>query len=483
MSLSRRSSKAPKGGGLLQYVNGALLALFTIVAAGLVFVVYRYHFFGFRGLNHLLAVSCVIVALLALLLIRFKKARVFTLLLLLMALLASGAGAYGLKQAISLSEKVGGNATSQAYEMSVMVLADSPLTKVSELNQLAAPQQNDGANISQLVKDIEETEGVTLSLTDVESYLTAYQKLLAGEVEAIVFNSAFETILAEQDPDYQSKVKTLYTYSIKQEVAEADSQAQDVFNIYISGIDTYGDLTSVSRSDVNIIMTVNRQTKQVLLTTTPRDAYVAIADGGQNQYDKLTHAGIYGVDASVHTLENLYEIDINYYARLNFSSFVKLVDLLGGIEVQNDQAFASAGHDFPSGKISLNSEQALIFVRERYSLEGGDNDRGRNQTKVISAIIDKLTSASALSKSQQIVDGLGDSIQTNVSLETINGLVNDQLSSGAKYRVTSQSLEGRGSTGELPSYAMPNAALYMLEVDQDSLSQMKENMKKVMEGN
>ena len=257
----------------------------------------------------------------------------------------------------------------------------------------------------------------------------------------------------------------------------------DVFNIYVSGIDTYGPVTSVSRSDVNIIMTVNRKTKQVLLTTTPRDAYVPIADGGNNQNDKLTHAGIYGVDASIHTLENLYDIKLNYYVRLNFTSFLKLIDLLGGIDVENDQEFTSlhGKFHFPVGKVHLNSEQALGFVRERYSLQGGDNDRGKNQEKVIAAIIRKLTSTKVLSNYNEIIGNLQDSVQTNMQLPTMMNLINTQLETGGSYEVTSQAITGQGRN-DLPSYAMPGYNLYVMELDQASLTKAKETIQKVMEG-
>ena len=230
-------------------------------------------------------------------------------------------------------------------------------------------------------------------------------------------------------------------------------------------------------------MTVNRKTKRVLLTTTPRDAYVPIADGGADQPDKLTHAGIYGIDASVHTLEKLYGIDIQYYVRLNFTSFLKLIDLLGGVDVYNDQEFTSlhGNYHFKVGNVHLNSEQALGFVRERYSLTGGDNDRGKNQEKVIAAVIKKLTSTDALKNYNSIISGLQDSVQTNMSLETMMNLVNTQLETGGNYTVTSQALTGNGKTG-LPSYAMPEAALYMLEVDPASLAQMKSEIQTVMEG-
>lgn len=486
---SRRSDKRKaslkKGGSPLHIINIALLALFSIVAAGVIFFVYRYHFLAFKGLNHLITVASILTVAISLWLILKKRARLLTFILLLLGLVAGGFGVWSIKTALGLSQEVSDQAKNQSYQMSLMVLADSPVTNLQDLKSLVAPMANDADNIQKLMDSMAGEKGLDLKPEAADSYLSAYRKLIAGETEAMVFNSAYHEILLEADPDYASKVKKLYTYDIRQKIDQPASQAQDVFNVYISGIDTYGDISSVSRSDVNILMTVNRKTRKVLLTTTPRDAYVAVADGGNNQYDKLTHAGIYGVDASLHTLENLYQIKIDYYMRLNFSSFVNLVDLLGGIEVENDQAFTSlhGKFDFPAGKLTLTSEKALAFVRERYSLEGGDNDRGRNQTKVITAIINKLTSAKALGQAQAIIDGLGKSIQTNVSLETINGLVNDQLGDGGKYSVLSQSLEGRGTTGTLPSYAMPDASLYMLEIDQNSLAALKKAMAEVMEGN
>ena len=222
-----------------------------------------------------------------------------------------------------------------------------------------------------------------------------------------------------------------------------------------------------------------------MLTTTPRDAYVTIPDGGNNQKDKLTHAGIYGVETSMKTLENLYNIDIDYYARINFTSFLKLIDLLGGVEVYNDQEFTSlhGNYKFPVGKVNLDSEKALGFVRERYSLEGGDNDRGKNQEKVISAVINKLGSMNSIAKFSNIVTNLQSSVQTNMSLDSIMNIANAQLSSGDRFTVTSQSVTGTGSTGELTSYAMPNASLYMMSLDQSSVDSAKSAIEKTLEGN
>ena len=208
----------------------------------------------------------------------------------------------------------------------------------------------------------------------------------------MVLNSSFEDLITSQHPDFNDKTKVIYSYKITKSVnAKAKQNVGDTFNVYISGIDTYGPVSSVSRSDVNIIMTVNKKTGKILLTTTPRDSYVKIADGGNNQYDKLTHAGLYGVESSIHTLENVYGIKIDYYARLNFTSFLKLIDTVGGVDVYNDQTFTSrhGGHSFTPGMVHLDADKALGFVRERYGLASGDHDRGKNQEKVIAAIIKK----------------------------------------------------------------------------------------------
>ena len=197
----------------------------------------------------------------------------------------------------------------------------------------------------------------------------------------------------------------------------------------------------------------------------------------------MTHAGIYGIDASIHTLENLYDIDLNYYARLNFTSFLKLIDLLGGVDVYNDQEFTghTNGKHYPVGNIHMDSELALGFVRERYSLTNGDGDRGRNQQKVIAAVIQKLTSTEALKKFESIIQNLQDSIQTNMPPETMVSLVNTQLTSGGKYTVTNQDLKGTGRMG-LPSYAMPDSNLYMLEIDPTSLEAVKTAIRNTLEG-
>ena len=468
----QRAKKSKKKSDRLKIVNSTLLGVYTLLAAFLIFTIFRYHFLAFRYVNILVTALILVVAVLSGFLIFKGKAGKTTSAILIVALLVGSVSMYAVKGLVDLSAGVNSTSNYSEYEMSIVVPADSDVQNLKQLTNVLAPSGNDQDNVQALMKNISQTQGHELTVDTASSYLAAYKSLTSGEAKAMVLNSVVEDTIRGEDPDYASKIKKIYTYKISKKIDTAIGKQDpnaEVFNIYVSGIDTYGPISSVSRSDVNIIMTVNRKTKKVWLTT--------------NQPDKLTHAGIYGVDASVHTLENLYGIDLNYYVRLNFTSFLKLIDLLGGIDIENDQDFTSlhGNYHFPVGKVHLNSDQALGFVRERYSLNGGDNDRGKNQEKVIAAVIKKLTSTDALKNYNAILSGLQDSVQTDMSLETMMNLINTQLESGGSYNVTSQALTGTGNTG-LPSHAMPEANLYMMEIDQNSLAAAKAAIQEVMEG-
>ena len=478
-----RRLKESKTSKFQQSFNIILLFLYAMLACFLLFLIFKYHILAISYVNVLIAIIMALFVLIALFLILKRKAKIFTMILLVVLVIVNSVSLIGVHKFISLANQLNATSNYSSYSISVAVLADSEIGNVSQLSSVTAPTKTDAENIKKLLDDIKTSQNKDLKVEDSSSYLAAYKSLLAGETKAIVLNSVFENLIEQEYPDHAKKIKKIYTKELTKTVEAPKSSQNKAFNIYISGIDTYGPISSVSRSDVNIIMTVNQETKKILLTTTPRDAYVPIADGGNNQNDKLTHAGIYGVDASIHTLENLYGIDLNYYARLNFTSFLKLIDLLGGVDVYNDQEFTllQGKYHFPVGNVHLDSEQALGFVRERYSLANGDGDRGRNQQKVISAIIQKLTSAEALKNFDDIMQSLQDSVQTNMPPETMVSLVNAQLVSGGKYTVITRDLKGTGRM-DLPSYAMPDSSLYMLEVDPNSLEALKTEIKDIMEG-
>ena len=465
-----------------QNLNIILLLVYSLLSVFLLFLIFKYNILAFRHVNIVVAVFALVVAVSATLLIIYKKAEKFTIFFLTLAVLVSSVSVFALQQFVGFTSHINATSNYSEYSLSVVVLKDSDINNVAQLSSVMGPTDTDNENIQKLIADIKTSQNKDLTVDKSTSYLSTYKSLISGEAKAIVLNSVFENIIEAEYPDYASTIKKIYTKKMTKEVETPKNVKGDSFNVYISGIDTYGPISSVSRSDVNIIMTVNRETKKILLTTTPRDSYVPIADGGNNQKDKLTHAGIYGVDASIHTLENLYGIDLNYYARLNFTSFLKLIDLLGGVDVYNDQEFTAHtnGKFYPVGNVHLDSEQALGFVRERYSLADGDRDRGRNQQKVIVAILQKLTSTEALKNYDSIIKGLQDSVQTNMPLETMMNLVNAQLESGGTYKINSQDLKGTGRM-DLPSYAMPESNLYMMEISDSSLESVKAAINDVME--
>jgi polyisoprenyl-teichoic acid--peptidoglycan teichoic acid transferase len=465
-------------------VNVGLTILYAILALILLFTMFNYNFLSFRFLNIIITIGLLVVLAISIFLQKTKKSPLVTTVVLVIFSLVSLVGIFGFKQMIDITNRMNQTAAFSEVEMSIVVPKDSDIKDVSQLTSVQAPTKVDKNNIDTLISALKKDKKVDVKVDDVASYQEAYDNLKSGKSKAMVLSGSYASLLESVDSNYASNLKTIYTYKIKKKNNNSAKQVDSkVFNIYISGIDTYGSISTVSRSDVNIIMTVNMNTHKILLTTTPRDAYVKIPGGGADQYDKLTHAGIYGVETSEQTLENLYGIKIDYYARINFTSFLKLIDQLGGVTVHNDQAFTSlhGKFDFPVGDIQMNSEQALGFVRERYSLDGGDNDRGKNQEKVISAIVNKLASLKSVSNFTSIVNNLQDSVQTNMSLDTINALANTQLDSGSKFTVTSQAVTGTGSTGQLTSYAMPNSSLYMMKLDDSSVASASQAIKNLME--
>lgn len=482
--MSSRTNRKQKhtSNGSWGMVNVGLTILYAILALVLLFTMFNYNFLSFRFLNIIITIGLLVVLAISIFLQKTKKSPLVTTVVLVIFSLVSLVGIFGFKQMIDITNRMNQTAAFSEVEMSIVVPKDSDIRDVSQITSVQAPTKVDKNNIDSLMSALKEDKKVEVKVDDVASYQEAYDNLKSGKSKAMVLSGSYATLLESVDSNYASNLKTIYTYKIKKKNSNSANQVDSkVFNIYISGIDTYGPISTVSRSDVNIIMTVNMNTHKILLTTTPRDAYVKIPGGGADQYDKLTHAGIYGVETSEQTLEDLYGIKIDYYARINFISFLKLIDQLGGVTVHNDQAFTQGKFDFPVGDIQMNSEQALGFVRERYNLDGGDNDRGKNQEKVISAILNKLASLKSVSNFTSIVNNLQDSVQTNMSLNTINALANTQLESGSKFTVTSQAVTGTGSTGQLTSYAMPNSSLYMMKLDNSSVESASQAIKKLME--
>lgn len=306
------------------------------------------------------------------------------------------------------------------------------------------------------------------------NYTQLVDKLFDKSLKAILLEESAIEILKEEDLDFNKKTKVLYEFSIdikQKSIKDKANITKEPFNIYISGIDTYGSVNSVSRSDVNIIMTVNPKDGKIILTWIPRDYYVKLSN--VNEFDKLTHAGIYGVETSVNTIEDLLDIDINYYVKLNFSSLTKTVDTFDGITVDSKYSFVSQdGYKYTTGKNELDGKRALSFVRERKNLPNGDKSRGENQLAVLSAIINKASSKSIITKYNSFLKTLKQSFVTNLSNKEITDFIKMQIDKDIKWEIVNVTLDG--SDGYEYTYSYSKNKLYVMLPDQDTISHAKD---------
>ena len=411
---------------IFTYIFGVIAILFTIYT---MYSIHKFNLFNFHNISKYIYIMGIIdIIIIIVCMLKLKKTAIV---ISILTIILNSVAFYGIQSVTGLFEKFNQNAKYEEIRVNIYTLKENEKTDISSIisdiengkDLVIMGSKNDEETAkktkNKLVEDIvyknnklsKEKVDEKLKIEYKNTYVETYKDIIDKKQEMMILNSAYEGILELNDEKYKDKIKSIYETDFKEEIKELKkenetnqenqnnyqenkhiSKKDGVYNIYISGIDVAGNIATVSRSDVNIIMTVNTKTKKILLTTTPRDTYLKIPGKGQDQYDKLTHAGMYGIQTSIATIQNLYDMDIDYYVRLNFTSFLNIINLVGNIEVYNDQAFKAShgGYHMPKGMITLDAKKALAFVTERFSLENGDYDRGKNQEKVIEAVIKKI---------------------------------------------------------------------------------------------
>ncbi|MDY3909262.1 MAG: LCP family protein [Eubacterium sp.] len=405
-------------------------------------------------------------------------------------------GGYYIQDAYATMSDIGGVDT-KVDVISFYVLKDDKAQSIVDAKDydfgILATQ--DRENTDKTLQAAKETAGQELKTVEFMDTSTLVDALYAGEVQAIVFNEAFINSVEDQYKTFSKDTRKLVQHEIETQVEEQTYEDTDVttksFNVYLSGIDLYGKISQTSRSDVNIIATVNPLTKKILLTSTPRDYYVPLygekgksVSGGMP--DKLTHAGIYGVDCSINTLEKLYGIDIDYYVRVNFTSVKKIVDILGGVEVYSDYDFISdwgpngAGthYKFKKGYNKVNGKKALAFCRERHHFANGDYQRGRDHQHMIEAVLNKVLSPAILKDFSSLLKETKKMFQTSMSTKKIVSLCNMQLSDMATWKISYANAEGTGA--KKTTYSIQSTPLYVCEPNYTSVNKITKRIKKVM---
>lgn len=314
----------------------------------------------------------------------------------------------------------------------------------------------------------------------------------SSETEAIILNEAYRSNVLDMDAykNFNSNTRILYQtgYELKDKnkVNAVDDVTQHSFNVLITGSDSRNGIQENARSDVNMIVTVNPISNTVLLTSIPRDYYVNMVcdaeDGCANgELDKITHTGVFGVNVTKKTIEELFGIEINYTVKVSFETVTRIVDALGGVDVYVEPGYAVSTKTFTvtEGKNHLNGEQALAYARERFSYEEGDRQRTKNQQQVVMGIIDKMSSPHVIANYADLMDALGGTFQTNMSAEEIQSIVQFQMDKMPSWKIEQYMVDGSGA--RLMCASLGQEA-YVMVPDQQTVKVAKEKISAVMDG-
>ena len=485
-------------------ISGIFFALQAAAEAWFTVYVLRLNMLPDRYTIILYAVMAVPLLLTAgLLFLRGKKPvslvrRIIGLLLAAVVICGCLVGIKMVGQAYDMLHKV----TTQPPEMDensmyVFVRTEDPATKLEDTAKYsyAIVAEFEEEATAQAMLLIEETVGGKVAQTVYDDVAQMTNALLNGEADAILANDAVLIVLSEEEgyEDLFDKIRILHSFPMSQlEETEPTTEppteplaeiTQEPFIVYLSGSDGRSKKLKKGRNDVNILAVVNPKTKQVLLINTPRDYYVENV-AGKGKLDKLTNCGIYGVDNSMKVLGRLYDLKVNYYARINFTGVETLVDAIGGITVNSTEEFkCGESREFliVKGENHLDGKAALGFARERKRVSGGDNGRGKNQMRVITAIINKATSGTTIiSNYTEILASLDGVFKTSVPMEDISALVKMQLDDMATWNIKSFAVTGTG--GSEKTYSSPGHRSYVMHPHKYMVNHAKKLAQMVIDG-
>ncbi len=345
----------------------------------------------------------------------------------------------------------------------------------------------DRENTDSIIIDIEREVGKDIETVEYNSVVELIQALYDDETQAIILNNAYISFVKDTEgfQDVEERIRSIYNKNYESTIKKDDDDKKDllnngdqVFTVLVNGVDTRGSAITNSNSDVNILVTVNMNTHQILMISTPRDYYIPLSISGE-YCDKLTHSGAYGIDVTIDTLEMLYNVNIEDYVRINFDGFIDVIDALGGITVYSDYEFTGFDNDvvnmtyhFNQGYNELNGKQALLFARERHAFTDGDRQRGKNQMAVVEGMIDKVTSTQILKNYTKIWSEVSDCVITSMEYDEIADFVKKQLSDGTNWEVMKYSVTG--SDAHSTTFSTGATEVYVMIPDEASVDKAKE---------
>ncbi len=369
----------------------------------------------------------------------------------------------------------------------IIVNKDSSYSKIDDIKNKTLKTVKDMEDLNLFETSVKNKVDGSIEYQD--NIVDLLTKIKNDKELIVIVNSGSYDAMVEMDDKFEDSVKIIDTIVITVEIHNNETGidiTKDPFVLYLSGIDTRSNyLPSRSLSDVNILLAINPKNKRILMIHIPRDYYVQI-HGTSGYKDKLTHTGtIGGVELTMKTLEDLLEIELPYYFRVNFNAVVNLVDAIGGININSDVDYSftcwtDRSCVFHPGLNSVGGKCALAFARERHAYATGDRHRGENQEQVLELVINKITSSSTIiSKYTDILNALNGTFQTNISMEEITNLVKMQIDDMSPWRMETLNVDGTGAY--MPTYSYPGQNLYVMEPKMDTVTKAIEKLNEVLE--
>lgn len=416
--------------------------------------------------------------------LRSKRSIITKIISLLMSILLMLASSYVVRSNDFFNTV--SEATTQKYLVSVITMKDSNVTKLKDLDgkEFGYSYQHDTTTVTKAIADMEEDIGEQKNKQKYDEYKDLADALYDGEVDAIIVGQEYKSMLEANHESFDDDTKIIKSYEYESKLSVTTKQTnvtENPFTVYVTGIDTYGSVSTVSRSDVNLIVTINPKTKQILMTSIPRDCEIKLHKNGK--MDKLTHTGIYGTGETISTIEDFLDVEINYFARTNFMGMTNIIDALGGVTIDSDYAFTTlhGNYDIVKGENEMDGDKAVCFVRERYALPGGDFDRGKNQQKLLKALLDKAMSPKIITNFNNILTAIEGSFETDMGSKEIKSLLNMQLNDMAEWTVYNVQVDGSGyKTTETAS--MPGSSVYVMKPYMKKVKRIKTIIDKVEQG-
>lgn len=364
-----------------------------------------------------------------------------------------------------------GNAFQQTRVFNVYVLKDSKVEDITDLKNgtFGVEYKTDSKNMALATSNIEKKLNNTLKLEKEDSYMDMADKLYDKKVDCIVADQAYMSLLEANHEHFEAQTKSVYKIELTEDLKTVTTKTnvtENPFIIYVTGIDTYGKVSTVSRTDVNLLVCVNPKEKQILMVSIPRDTEVNLATSGK--MDKLTHSAMYGINETIETIEGFLDLDINYYAKTNFSGIIDIIDALGGVTVDSPHEFTTlhGGYHIEKGINEMDGDKALCFVRERYDLPNGDFDRGRNQQILLKAMLSKMMSSKIITNYNSILSALEGCFETNMSSTEMKSLINMQLDDMADWEMFNVQVTGEAHKTD-KTKSMYGQLVYTTEPDED----------------